>query len=116
MGWPRRAQRRETFLLPNAPEVFNRRWGVPGEMIIGESVDENASFSDLVAKINPTAQFGCAVHDCFVPGHGLLFDCFAITEPADVGPASRNRIELKCGRTRHPGTVLEYEGNAAVTE
>ena len=116
MGWPRRAQRRETFLLPNAAEVFNRRWGVPGKMIIGESVDENASFSDLVAKINPTAQFGCAVHDCFVPGRGLLFDYFAITEPADVGPASRNRVELQFSGIGHPGSILQDEGNPAIPQ
>jgi hypothetical protein len=41
--------------LPDAPELFNRRWGVPGKMVIGESVDD---FSDLLTKINPTAQFG----------------------------------------------------------
>jgi len=43
--------------LPDAPELFDCRWGVPGKMIIGESVDENASFHELVAKIDPAAQF-----------------------------------------------------------
>jgi len=55
---PRRIERRETFALPDGPELFDCRWRVAGKMIIGESVDEDASFSDLVAKIYPTAQFG----------------------------------------------------------
>ena len=116
MRRPRRIQRGETFALPDAPELFDCAWRMAGKMVIGESVDENASFSYLVAKIDPTAQFGGAVNNRSVPGHGLLFDCFAITEPADVRPASCNWIEPKLGRARHPGTVLEYEGNAAVTE
>ena len=84
MRRPRRSERGKTFALPDAPELFDCRWRVAGKMIIGEGVDENASFSDLVAKIDPTAQFGRAINDCFVPGHGLLFDCFAVAEPADV--------------------------------
>jgi len=36
-------------------------------MIIGEGADENASFSDQVAKIDPAAQFGRAVNDSFIP-------------------------------------------------
>src|SRR5215469_18437534 len=84
MGESWRIERRETFALPDAPELFDCRWRVARKMIIGKGVDENASFSDLVAKIDPTAQFGRAINDCFVPGHSLLFDCFAIAEPADV--------------------------------
>ena len=58
MGWSLRIERRETFALPDAPELFDCRWRVAGKMIIGKGVDENASFSDLVAKIDPAAQFG----------------------------------------------------------
>ena len=58
MSRPRRVEWRETFALPDAPELLNRRWAMAGKMVIGKGVDENASFSDLVAKIDPTAQFG----------------------------------------------------------
>ena len=58
MRRPRRIERRETFALPDAPELFDCRWRVAGKMIIGKGVDEDASFSDLVAKIDPAAQFG----------------------------------------------------------
>ena len=58
MRRPRRIQQGETFALPDAPELFDCRWRVAGKMIIGESVDENASFYDLVAKIDPAAEFG----------------------------------------------------------
>ena len=40
----------------------------------------------------------------------------AITEPADICPASSNWIELKIGRTRHPGPILEHEGNSAIPQ
>jgi hypothetical protein len=55
---PRRIERRETLALPDALEVFDCRWRVAGKMIIGKGVDEDASFRDLVAKIDPTVQFG----------------------------------------------------------
>ena len=58
MGRPWGTERGETFALPDGPELFDCRWRVAGKMIIGEGVDENASFSDLVAKIDPAAQFG----------------------------------------------------------
>src|SRR5215472_17771385 len=116
MRRPRRIERREPLALPDARELFDCRWRVAGKMIIGEGVDENASFSDLVAKIDPAAQFGCTVNDCFVPGHGLLLDCFTVAEPADVRPTSSNRIELKFGRTLHPGTILEHECYATIPE
>lgn len=58
MGRPRCIERGETFALPDTLELFNGRWAVAGKMVVSESVDENASFSDLVTKINPTAQFG----------------------------------------------------------
>jgi len=43
---------------PDASELIDCRWRVAGKMIIGKGVDENASFSDLIAKIDPAAQFG----------------------------------------------------------
>ena len=94
MRRPRRIERRETFALPDAPELCDRRWRVAGKMVIGEGVDQNASFSDLVAKIDPAAQFCRAVNHSSIPGHGLLFNRFSITQPAYVCPVGCNRIEL----------------------
>jgi len=58
MRRPRRIERRETFALPDAPELFDCRWRVARKMIIGKGVDEDASFSDLVAEFDPAALFG----------------------------------------------------------
>jgi hypothetical protein len=51
-------------------------------MIVCERVDQHASFSDLIAKIDPATQFRGAINHRFIPGHGLLFNRPAIAQPA----------------------------------
>jgi hypothetical protein len=58
MRRPRRIERRETFALPDGPELFDCRWRLAVKMVIGKGVDETASFYDLVAESDPAAQFG----------------------------------------------------------
>jgi len=63
-------------------------------VVVGVSENDYAAFPDLVAKIDPTAEFPGAIDDRLVPCRGLLLDIFAIAEPADVGPVRGNGIEL----------------------
>ena len=116
MRRPRRIERRETFALPDAPELFDCRWRVPGVMIVCERIYQHASSSDLIAEIDPAAQFGRTVDESSIPSHGLFFDCFAIAQPADARPIGCNRIELQFSWVGHPRSVLQHERNLAVPQ
>jgi hypothetical protein len=63
-------------------------------VIVGVGEDDYSTSSDLVTKIDPSAEFAGAIDDRLVPGGGLLLDAFAIAEPADVGPVRGDGIEV----------------------
>ena len=87
----------ESIRGPKFQKLRNSRRAVPLKMVIRVRVHQHASLHDLIAEIDPTAQFGCAINDCLVPSHRLRFDLFPVAEPADVGPVRRDRV-----RTAHP--------------
>jgi hypothetical protein len=50
-------------------------------MVVRVRVDQHASFHDLVAKIDPTAEFHGAINNGLIPSHCLRFDLTPIAYP-----------------------------------
>jgi hypothetical protein len=88
-------------------------------MIVSERVDQHPSFSDLITKIDPAAQFFGAISHSFIPGYGLLLNRLAITQPAYVCPVGRNRIELQfsgVGGTGRRSDLAWHQGRPSFLE
>ena len=84
----------KTIRCPQFQELRNRRRTVAQKMVVRVSVDQHPALHDLVAEIDPTAEFGSAVNDSLIPGHSLRFDLFPVAKPTDVRPASSDRIKV----------------------
>jgi hypothetical protein len=53
--------------VPKIPELFDCRRGVARVMVVGIGEDDYAAFPDLIAKIDPTAEFSYAINNGLVP-------------------------------------------------
>jgi hypothetical protein len=81
-------------------------------VVVGVGVDFFAAVGGGVAVFDPVGEGRAAVEDGFVPGFGLLFDAFAIAQPAYVSEIGGDGVEflgdfLDGG---HPGLVNHGQG------
>jgi hypothetical protein len=77
--WFRFVDFRESLGTPQTSKLLDCRRRVARKVIIGVSVDQHPALPNLVAIIDPTAEFSGAINNGLIPGCRLLFDAFAIT-------------------------------------
>jgi hypothetical protein len=70
---------RQSLLLPQLSKLFDCRRSVARVVVVGVGEDNYAAFPDLIAEIDPPAEFRSPINHCLVPGGRLLLDLFAIT-------------------------------------
>jgi len=97
-------------------ELLNCCRAVTLIVVVGVSVDRDASFPDVVTEIDPTAQLFRAVYNNLVPNLGDGLDLFAITKPPNVGPVGCHRIEFQFRRIRHPRAILKHLGDLVISQ
>jgi len=106
------------FLFPESAELINGVRRETGVVVVGVSVDRDATVTDFEAEIDPTHKLRGAVDDGLIPFYGDAFDPFAVAEPADVGPIGGDGIEFtfEFVMRGHRGEVLEDEGDFVAAE
>ena len=58
---------RQSFLVPKILKLLNRRRPVALKLVARVSVDQHAALPNLVAIIDPTAEFSGAINNGLVP-------------------------------------------------
>jgi hypothetical protein len=91
---------------------------VSGVVVVGVGENLDAPLVNLAHDFDPLGELVGAIHDDLVPSLRPFLDSFAISEPADVGEVGGDGVELleQLSRARHPGVVLEDQGDVVVAE
>ena len=67
---------------------------MPPKVVVRVRVDQHAALHNLVAEIDPTAEFSTAINNHLVPSHRLRFDLSPSVELTDVRPLCGDRVEV----------------------
>ena len=90
----RLTQLRKSLRLPQLLKLFDCRWSVTRIVVVGVGEHNHAALPHLIAEVDPTREFSGAINNGLVPGRCLILDSFAITEPSDIRPVCRDRVEV----------------------
>jgi len=101
----------QALAIPKLHEARDGRRTVALIVVVGVSVNDYASVSDLVAEIDPAAELLRAIYNDLVPSLRDRFDPFAITEPPNICPVGGNRVEFQFRGTWHQRAVLKHQSD-----